>query len=234
MLKYGQFCPIAKASEVLGEKWTLLIVRELLQGTRRFNDFQRALSLISPTVLAQRLRALEERGVLFRRRAPGGRVSEYHLTRAGRELYPVIEELAVWGMRWARGRMDDAELDIELLMWDIHRRIDREALPGGQAVIRFSFPESKQFRDWWVVVDERGADLCTKDPGRDVDLEVVSDLRSLVEVWMGDVPLQQARAAGRIRLSGSTEYARTMRDWFLLSAAREMLQAPRIADRTYE
>lgn len=234
MLKYGQFCPIAKASEVLGEKWTVLIVRELLLGTKRFNDFQRALSLISPTVLAKRLKTLEEQGLVFRKAVAGGRSSEYHLTPAGRELYPVIEELAVWGMRWARKHMEDSELDVELLMWDVQRRIDREALPAGQAVIRFNFPELKRYRDWWVVVDESGTDLCTNDPGREVDLHVVTDPRTLIEVWMGDITLTHAKSSGKLRLVGSALYARTMQAWFMLSNTRDILAAPHIANRKYD
>lgn len=234
MLKYGQFCPIAKASEVLGEKWTVLILRELLLGTKRFNDFQRALSLISPTVLAKRLKTLEEHGLVFRKTAGGGRLSEYHLTPAGKELYPVIEELAVWGMRWARSHMDDSELDVELLMWDVQRRIDRDALPAGQAVIRFSFPDLKLYRDWWVVVDESGADLCTNDPGKDVDLYVVSDPRTLIEVWMGDATLGAATASGKLKLVGSAQYARTMKNWFMLSNTRDIMAAPHIANRQYD
>lgn len=234
MLKYGQFCPIAKASEVLGEKWTVLIVRELLLGTKRFNDFQRALSLISPTVLAKRLKTLEEHGLVFRKAMDGGRSSEYHLTPAGKELYPVIEELAVWGMRWARKHMEDSELDVELLMWDVQRRIDRDALPGRQAVIRFSFPELKRYRDWWVVVDEEGADLCTNDPGKDVDLYVVSDPRTLIEVWMGDATLSAAMSSGRLKLVGSALYSRTMKDWFMLSNTLDIMTAPHIANRQYD
>ena len=234
MLRYGQFCPIAKASEVLGEKWTVLIVRELLLGTRRFNDFQRALSLISPTVLAKRLKTLEEHGLLFRKAVPGGRATEYHLTPAGRELYPVIEELAVWGMRWARKHLDDSELDVELLMWDIQRRINRDALPGGQAVIRFNFAGLKRYRDWWVVVDESGADLCTNDPGKDVDLHVVSDPRTLIEVWMGDTTLTHAKASGKLRLVGSALYSSSMKNWFMLSNTQDMLNAPHIANRKYD
>lgn len=234
MLKYGQFCPVAKAGEVLGERWTMLIVRELLLGTKRFNDFQRALALISPTVLTKRLKSLEEHGLVFRKAVGGGRAAEYHLTPAGKELYPVIEALAAWGMRWARGRMDDSELDVELLMWDIQRRIDRGALPAGRAVIRFNFPELENFRDWWVVVDDSGVDLCVSDPGKEVDLHVVGDLRTLVEVWMGDTALDEAKSSGKLRVVGSPLYAKTMKDWFLLSLNLDILRLPHIAKRLSE
>ena len=123
MPEYGQFCPVAKASDIIGERWTVLILRELLLGTTRYNDFQRALSRISPTLLSKRLKMLEEKGLVIRKRPARGRNYEYHLTACGRELEPMIEMLAVWGMRWARGQMTDADLDVEFLMWDFQRRL---------------------------------------------------------------------------------------------------------------
>ena len=119
MPEYGQFCPVAKASDIIGERWTVLILRELLLGTTRYNDFQRSLSRISPTLLSKRLKMLEEKGLIVRKRSPGAKSHEYHLTACGRELEPMIEHLAVWGMRWARGQMTDIELDVEFLMWDL-------------------------------------------------------------------------------------------------------------------
>jgi hypothetical protein len=185
-------------------------------------------------MLTKRLKTLEEQGLVFRKAVTGGRSAEYYLTPAGKELHPVIEELAVWGMRWARKQMEESELDVELLMWDIGRRINRDALPGRQAVVRFSFPELKSYRDWWVVVDESGTDLCTKNPGKDVDLHVVSDLRTLIEVWMGDTTLSHAKSSGKLLLVGSALYSRSMKSWFMLSNTRELMQAPHIANRKYQ
>ena len=139
MSGYGQFCPVAKATELIGEKWTLLILRELLLGTTRFNDFQRAMSRLSPTLLAKRLRHLEEFGIIIRKKISGQRGYEYHLTAAGKELSPLVEILAVWGMRWARSQLNDDELDVEFLMVELQRRLMTEHLPGGQTVICIIF-----------------------------------------------------------------------------------------------
>ncbi len=114
-IRYGQICPVSKAAELLGERWTLLIIRELVLGTTRFNDFQRALSQISPTLLTKRLNQLEEAGLVVRKTMPNQRRIEYHPTAASKELKPIILGLGEWGMRWARGQMNDDELDVEML-----------------------------------------------------------------------------------------------------------------------
>ena len=214
---YGQFCPVSKAVEIIGDKWTLLILRELLMGTTRFNDFQRALSRISPTILNKRLKMLEDKGVLIRKRQSGMKGHEYRLTAMGRELEPIVDRLAVWGMRWARGQMTDDELDVELLMWDVHRRIDRSRLPDGETVLCFSFPDIEHYRTWWIVLDESQADLCTEDPGKDVDLYVTSSLRTLVEVWEGDRDLREELRKERINAVGPSHLIRGMTDWFTCS-----------------
>ena len=131
MAGYGQFCPVAKATEVIGEKWTMLVLRELLLGTTRFSDFQRSLSRMSPTLLTKRLRQLEESGILIRKRLSGQKGYEYRLTEAGKELSPLIEVLAVWGMRWARSQLTDDELDVEFLMRELQRRLHVDHLPDG-------------------------------------------------------------------------------------------------------
>ena len=218
MTEYGQFCPVAKATEVIGEKWTMLILRELLLGTCRFNDFQRAMSRISPTLLTKRLKHLEEKGIIVRKRLAGQKSYEYRLTAAGKELGPLIEQLAIWGMRWARGQMTDNELDVELLMWDIQRRIDTNNLPAGETVLCFIFDELKKFKTWWLVVYDDEVDLCTEDPGKNVDLYISSTVRSLVEVWEGDVDLRVAMRNERIRTQGSRQLTRSMPDWIGLCA----------------
>ncbi|MDA1326628.1 MAG: helix-turn-helix domain-containing protein [Proteobacteria bacterium] len=214
MPSYGQFCPVAKATEIIGEKWTLLILRELLLGTCRFNDFQRSLSRMSPTILTKRLKHLEERGVVIRKPLSGQRGYEYRLTPAGKELEPLIETLAVWGMRWARGQMSDDELDVELLMWDIHRRILTRHLPDGQTVLCFSFKDLDKHKTWWLVIDGDDVDLCTEDTGKDVDLYVTTELRTMVEIWEGDADLKKAIRDGRVIAIGDKSLIHTMPDWF--------------------
>ncbi len=214
MTSYGQFCPVAKATEIVGEKWTMLILRELLLGTYRFNDFQRSLSRISPTILTKRLKHLEERGIIVRKQLSGQKGYEYRLTPAGKELEPLIETLAVWGMRWARGQMSDDELDVELLMWDIHRRILTQHLPDGQTVLCMSFNDLDKHKTWWLVIDGDDVDLCTEDTGKDVDLYVTTKLRTMVEIWEGDADLKRAIRDDRVTAIGDKSLIRTMPDWF--------------------
>ena len=214
MTSYGQFCPVAKATEIVGEKWTMLILRELLLGTCRFNDFQRSLSRISPTILTKRLKHLEDRGVVARRPLSGQKGYEYRLTAAGKELEPLIETLAVWGMRWARGRMSDDELDVELLMWDIHRRILTQHLPDGQTVLRFAFNDLDKHKTWWLVIERDDVDLCTEDTGKDVDLYVTTRLRTMVEIWEGDADLKKAIRDEEVIAIGDRALIRSMPDWF--------------------
>ena len=213
MSEYGQFCPVAKASDILGERWTVLILRELLLGTTRFNDFQRGLSRISPTLLSKRLKGLEEKGLIVRKRSPGQERHEYQLTACGRELEPIIEHLAVWGMRWARGQMTDSELDVEFLMWDLQRRLQTDHLPNGETVLCFTFDELEEFKTWWLVACEGEVDLCTENPGKEVDLYISTGVRTLVEVWSGDLGLKRALREKLIRTQGNTHLARVMPDW---------------------
>jgi DNA-binding HxlR family transcriptional regulator len=221
MTNYGQFCPVAKATEIIGDKWTMLILRELLLGTYRFSDFQRSMSRISPTVLNKRLKMLEDTGVIVKKRQSGLKGFEYRLTAMGRELEPVVDNLAVWGMRWARGQMSDDELDVELLMWDIRRRIDSSELPDGETVLCFSFTDLEKYKSWWLVLNGEDVDLCTEDPGKDVDLYVSSDLRTMVEVWEGDRDLKTELDEERISAVGSMHLMRNMRRWFALCAYAE-------------
>lgn len=214
MTSYGQFCPVSKATEIIGDKWTMLIIRELVLGTHRFNDFQRSMSRISPTVLNKRLKLLEEKGVIIKRRQSGLKGYEYRLTPMGRELEPLIDHLAVWGMRWARGQMTDDELDVELLMWDIQRRIDTDNLPDGETVFCFTFNDLENYNRWWIVFNGDDVDLCTEDTGKDVDLYVTSNLRTMVEVWEGDRDLKSAMDEELIITVGARHLIRDMEKWF--------------------
>jgi DNA-binding HxlR family transcriptional regulator len=222
MAGYGQFCPMAKATEVIGEKWTLLILRELLLGTTRFNEFQRAISRMSPTLLAKRLRSLEECGIVIRKKLSGQKGYEYRLTAAGKELGPLVEILAVWGMRWVRGQMSDDELDVEWLMWDLRRRLQTEQLPDGETVICFIFDELDKHKHWWMLVDDDAVDLCTEDPGKDVDLYVNTSVRMMAEIWKGDRELRTALRDKSVNVHGSRHLARTMPDWLGLCLYKDV------------
>ena len=213
MTDYGQFCPVAKATEVIGERWTLLILRELILGTHRFNDFQRALSRISPSLLTKRLKSLEQAGIIVRKKLQDRRGYEYYLTPAGKQLSPIIEHLAVWGMRWARGQLTDQELDVEFLMREIQRRLNREALPDGETVLCFIFDELAEFKSWWLLIDEDGVDLCTENPGKDVTLYINTTVRTMVEIWEGTLDLKIARHKELLKVMGDRRIANTLPEW---------------------
>jgi DNA-binding HxlR family transcriptional regulator len=212
-MEYGQFCPVAKALEVLGERWTLLIVRELLMGGSRFNVLQRGLSQISPTILTKRLNDLANTGIIVRKKIPGQRGYEYFLTEMGKELLPVVKSIGDRGMRWARGKMDDSDLDLELLMLYLERCIQADKLPGKETVIRFRFTDVNKFNEWWVVASDDDVDVCVRNPGKDVDIYFTTDLRTMIEVWMGDTPYKSAISDGRLKLVGPSALTRDVKSW---------------------
>ncbi|MCG8356798.1 MAG: helix-turn-helix transcriptional regulator [Kiloniellales bacterium] len=221
---YGQFCPVARTAEILGERWTPLVVRELLAGSVRFNDLQRGVPRMSSALLAKRLKSLEEAGVIERRGGARGGGTEYHLTKAGRELFPIVENMGLWAQRWLRHDLvADENLDPDLLMWDIRRnavagrREDKRRL-----VVRFTFegvPRSRRF--YWLVFERGEVDLCIKDPGFDVDLEVQASIKALTEVWLGHRTLDEALKAGEVRLEGTQHDVGAFRAWFALSTFAE-------------
>ena len=225
MKSYGQFCPAAKTMEVIGERWTLLILRELLSGTSRFNDFQRGLSKTSPTILIKRLKHLEEKGLVIRKCLSRQKGYEYRLTPAGKELEPLAEQTAVRGMRWARGQMTDDELDVELLMVDVCRRIQTNMLPDGETVLCFTFSDLDKFKTWWLIIDGNGVDLFTDDHGKDVDLYLTTDLRTMTEIWEGDRDLSAEMNKDRVTAIGARHLIRSMKDWLGFSAFRHIRPA---------
>jgi DNA-binding HxlR family transcriptional regulator len=237
MKGYGQFCPVAKAAEIVAERWTPLVLRELLCGSRRFNDLHRGVPLMSRTLLAERLEQLEHAGIVRSVPRPRGRGRDYYLTPAGEELRPLIERLGEWGQRWARAQIGRSELDPGLLMWDIHRRVNVDALPSKRVVVRFDFRGVPTImrcpRTWWLVLERRQVDLCLKDPGYLVDIVVSADLRALTRVWMGDVRLAETVRDGLIRLDGPRSLVRAFPTWLTLSsfASVERVGVP-VAART--
>jgi DNA-binding HxlR family transcriptional regulator len=200
MPSYGQFCPVAKAMEVLDERWTLLIVRELLLGSTHFNELRRGVPKMSPALLSKRLRALERAGVLERSEVNGR--SSYALTESGLELRPIVDALGSWGVRWV-GEMGQEDLDPHLLLWDIRRTVPVEKWPRARTVIAFSFDDvSVKARDWWLCVNGDDVDVCDYDPGYDVTANVQTSLRTLTAIWRGDVSWTQAIRSGEVRISG--------------------------------
>lgn len=212
MSGYGQFCPIAKASEVLGERWTHLIIRELGAGSETFNDLRRGMALISPSLLSTRLKSLEHAGVVARTETEQG--IRYTLTEAGRELKPIILQMGVWGHRWARSKLAPDDLDPSMLMWDIHRTMNAAYFEAPRTTLYFEFGDyDAKSRRWWLVIQDGNVDVCMKDPGHEVDLEILTDVRTLTGVWMGDIGLGQTLRDNRIRLNGTTQLKRDISTW---------------------
>jgi DNA-binding HxlR family transcriptional regulator len=211
MLDYGQFCPVARAAEVFGERWTPLVVRELLCGSTRFNEIRRGVPRMSTTLLAQRLRKLEEIGVIAR--ANG--TAEYHVTPAGEELRPIVMALGHWGSRWIGSRLERDQLDAGFLMWDVRRFARRELFPPERRiVVQFRFTDGRQGeRHWWLVVEHGEVDLCRDDPGHEVTLIVESTVRALTEIWTGDLVPEQAVRRGEVRVLGLAWDARNIWRW---------------------
>jgi DNA-binding HxlR family transcriptional regulator len=220
MKGHGQFCPVAVASEVFAHRWTPLILRELLAGSTHFNEIKRGLPLISRTTLSERLRALENAGVVSCNAGTGRGNTEYRLTTAGRELEPVIRGLGEWGQRWT-SRVDPHNLDAELLMWNVRRRLATDRLPAARTVVRVDFtglpPHYRRTRTFWLILERREVDLCVHDPGDEPALYVEADLATFARVWLGDVVIAAVLRNGGIKLTGRRELVRAFPSWLLLS-----------------
>jgi DNA-binding HxlR family transcriptional regulator len=226
MIDYGQFCTVARGAEVLGELWTPLVVREILCGSRRFNDIRRGVPRMSPTLLTQRLRKLEEMGVVERRRVPGG--WEYHPTQAGEELRPIVVGLGHWGARWIGSRLKRDQLDAGFLMWDIRRFAQVDKFPAGRVVIHFRFSDAPRGeRQWWLVVENRVTDLCRDDPGHEVTVLVESTVRALTEVWTGDSDPETEIRAGTLSVQGAGRNGQQLWRWL----GRSIFATTRMAAR---
>lgn len=217
MSSYGQFCPVSKAAEVFAERWTPLVVRELLMGSHRFSDLRRGVPLMSPTLLSQRLKSLEAAGIIEARQSADRHGREYHLTPAGEEFRPIVEALGAWGVRWARNERD-IERDPAILMWDMRRRLAVDRFPDGRTVVLFNFPDAtKGKRAWWLVVTGGEVDLCLSDPGYPVDLQVTSRVQSMIDVWSGDERIGDAIRSEAIALEGPWRLRQAFPSWLLLS-----------------
>jgi DNA-binding HxlR family transcriptional regulator len=216
---YSQFCPVSMAAEIICSRWTLLVLRELVLGSTRFNELRRGLPSMSPALLSKRLKDLEAAGIVTRVAERESGVLEYRLTEAGEELRPVIEAIGVWGHRWVTTEATLKNLDGNLLMWDIRRNINTDPMPLRRNTIQFIFtdrPASE--RNYWLIVEPgNDIDLCVVDPGFDVDLYVSTDLRTMTEIWLGYAAIGAASDDGRLVLTGNSNLAADLRSWLKLS-----------------
>lgn len=227
-MEYAQFCPIAKATEILGEKWTFLIIRELLMGATRFNELQRGLTLISPTLLSKRLDSLNNYGLVLKKKIPGQKGHEYFATESCKELTPVIMGLGQWGMRWARSNLTEKDYDVELLMLYLKRSIVAEKLVGKETVIRFRFTDIKEYPDWWIVASGKDLDVCVNDPGKDVDVYFTTDVKTLADIWMGESTYRKAQSSGVMQIVGDPQLTRNITSWMANSIFADLPPATEI------
>jgi DNA-binding HxlR family transcriptional regulator len=211
MKSYGQFCSMARALDLLGERWTLLIVRELLCGSRRFGEIQRGIPRISRTMLSARFRELADAGVIERHEGDGG--PEYRLTPAGLELAVVVRELGTWGQRWLPRELRPNELDERALVWDIHRRVRREALPEKPFVVRIELTDVRGAARHYLLLRRNEVSLCTVNPGFPEELCLRATRRTLIGWWRGDLTFRQALEAGLV-LEGRRDWVRAFPSWF--------------------
>ncbi len=222
MTSYGQFCPVAKPMEVLDERWTMLIVRELLSGSSRFNELRRGLPRMSPALLTTRLRSLERVG-LVRRSTIGGHAS-YELTESGRELRAVVQSLGLWGLRWI-GELGDKDLDPHLLFFDISRTISLDDWPRSRTVLAFRFSDvERSIADWWFVVSADEVDVCDQDPGFEIAATVETSLRTLTRLWRGDIGWNNAIGAGEVALIGPEHVRRSIPQWLGQMSLAQLVQ----------
>jgi DNA-binding HxlR family transcriptional regulator len=215
---YKQFCPLAMAAEILCTRWTMVLMRELVAGTTRFNELRRGVPKMSPTLLAQRLRDLESAGIVEKKEVKSkSGIFEYQLTDAGRDLRPVVEAMGMWGQKWVESQASLTNLDPSLLMWDMRRNLNPSPLPNQRTVVQFMYPELPTPKQcWWLVVEPHGeVDLCWADPGFDVDLYVNTDLRTMTAIWMGLTTVKKERE--RINFIGAMKIAESMQTWLGLS-----------------
>jgi DNA-binding HxlR family transcriptional regulator len=212
---YHQFCPVAKAMELLDERWTLLLVRELIAGSEQFNDLRRGLPRMSPTLLSKRLRQLERAGLVDK--DVSGHDVRYRLTPAGLALRPVVEAVGSWGVNWI-GELGDEDLDPSLLVWDLHRRVDHDVTPHERTVVKFVFTDVRAaVREWWLVITPDETDVCDLDPGFAVTVTLRGSLRRMTEISRGDTTWSSALRSGDLDVDGPEAVRRAIPNWFVPS-----------------
>lgn len=209
------------SADILGDKWTLLLLRELFLGTTRFGGFQKAIPRMSPSILSKRLKTLEAAEIVIRKLSPAGQTAEYKLTRSGRELGPIIENMAIWGMRWRKRSIAAQDCDVGGFMWDFHRTLRTEGFPDGETVILVQISDRKELNTWWVIANGDSVDLCPEDPGHNVDIYLTAPLANLIALWFGELEVHEAMKGQSIFLDGPGHLINSARDW--------MAQSPLVA-----
>lgn len=218
MYDYEEACPISRAAQLLCERWTLQIVREMFLGASRFSEFQKFLPKISPSLLNSRLKMLCDNGIAIRKRTPEKRGYQYHLTACGKALKPVLDAMGTWGMKWVFDSRNDVQMNVATLMRDIAALIDKDQLPDCETVLQFTLTDIDEPRKHFVLVKSDSCESCEQNPGYEVDVYFRSTLSDLSAVWWGETHISTAIDTGRIKVSGSPAYTRNVPRWFPTSS----------------
>jgi len=221
-VKYSQFCPIAKSMEILGEKWTLLIIREMLMGSSRFSELQRGLGTMSPALLTKRLKSLASHNIMVRQINAGERGYSYYPTDQTKELLPILEAFGVWGLRWMKSNLVDDDYDVEFLMLCLERSIVPENLAGDETVIHFHFTDLSVHPKWWVVVNGDHIEVCVKDPGKDVDIYFTTKVSIMTDVWLGHRSYRNVIENEELTVVGPSHLTKTVTKWMTICPIAEL------------
>lgn len=231
-IEVAAHCPANRAADIIGDRWTLKIVRALLLGASRYSDLQAAIPRISPTVLSSRLKMLAQNGIIVRRESGGAKSSDYRLTASGRELYGFVKLLAVWGIRWTERNVREVDLDIGALMWDWHRTLRTSELPDGEHVFSITLTDVEIWCKWWIVANGVHVELCPDDPGKDVDVFITTTVADLIAIWQAELTVRAAMTGGCIVINAPPLLLRSVSDWFPVSPISLELLADAEAERT--
>lgn len=225
--RYGQYCPLSMAAEILGTRWTFLLIRELLEGSTQFNEIARGVPLMSRSMLSQRLKDLEAAGLVTRHAKGRGKPTHYHLTEAGQSLGPIVRSVAEWGQAWIDTEPSLEDVDTDFLMWDVRRNLRLPDDLPGRFVLHFHFPDGPEGKtDHWLVAENGDIDICYIDPGHEIDLRIEADLKDFTRIWMGWLSLGKARDEGRVHVDGPTRFVRDVPKWLGLSSVAMIRKRP--------
>ncbi|MDW3094752.1 MAG: helix-turn-helix domain-containing protein [Gammaproteobacteria bacterium] len=214
MEKYCQFCPVAKAAEILCEKWVILVLRELMMGSTRFGQLRCGLPRISPSILSRRLKSLEEQGIILRSKKLKANNYEYFLTQSGEELRPIVLGFGAWGHKWAKNKITTEDLDAGFLLWDMRRRLNIDYFNNQRAVINIEFyDQDNRDRYWWIVIDNNEIDLCFEDTGHEPDIVIITTLKTMTNIWLGYEKLTTMIRNGKMKILGSKTHVKNISEW---------------------
>ena len=211
---YGQYCPLAMSADFLCQRWTMLILREFLEGSSTFNDIGRGVPRMSRTLLSRRLKELIDVGLIQKKSNKNGHQSEYVFTEAGKALGPVVMAMANWGQEWINIEPSINNIDVDLLMWDIRRHTrPLSVLPDPFIVHIFLSDVEDKYANHWLIYEEDNVDLCYIDKEFNVDVYIETTAAKLTKVWMGWENFEQAVKARELIIEGDEKYTSIAKEW---------------------